>query len=422
MNREFLKKIFYQSLTGFLSLALAILLFFAIQKMDQIAGGFQWLMGVLTPFIYGGTLAYLLKTPCNFLEPHIESALPKKIKKWANALSVVIVLVLSVLVIYLLLSLVIPEVGNSIVGLAKAIPPKVEQFAQWALDQLEGNEVLQNYADVALSSLEDWLRSWTTDKILPAVGELMGGTILPTVGEMMGGAVTAVTSVATVLKNIILGIIICIYLLLDRKRLARHGKALLYSVFKPERADRVIREFSFIDRTFVGFFGGKILDSAIVGLICYVFCAIMSTVMAGFENAVLISLIIGVTNIIPYFGPFIGAAPSALLILISSPRSCIIFLIFILILQQFDGNVLGPKLLAGSVGLTGFWVLFSITLFQGMFGFVGILIGVPVFAVIYDLMKRGILLGLKKHGKTDVLLDGPPEETSHPTEETNHPT
>ena len=406
MNKEFLKKVFYQSLTGFLSLALAILLFFAIQKMDELTAGFHWLMGVLTPFIYGGTLAYLLKTPCNFLERHIAAVLPKKHKKWANGLSVVIVLLLSVLVIYLLLSMIIPEVGSSIMTLAKAVPPKVEEFTQWVLELLEGNEVLQNYADVALSGVEDWLGNWTTE-LLPKVGELMGGT-MTAVGDVMGGAMTAVTSVVAVLKNIILGVIICIYILLDRKRFARHGKALIYSLFKPERAEQVIREFSFIDKTFVGFFGGKILDSAIVGLICYIFCAIMS-VVAGFQNAVLISVIIGVTNVIPYFGPFIGAVPTALLILISSPRNCIIFLIFILVLQQFDGNVLGPKLLEGSVGMSGFWVLFSITLFQGLFGFVGILAGVPVFAVIYDLVKRGILLGLKEHGKTDVLLDKPPE-------------
>ena len=397
MNKEFLKKIFYQSLTGFLSLALAILLFFAIQKMDQLAGGFRWLMGILTPFIYGGALAYLLKTPCNFLERCIKAALPKKQKEWANALSVVAVLLLSGLVIYLLLSMVIPEMADSIMTLAKAVPPKVEQFTQWVLGRLEGNEVLQNYADTAFSSVESWLLNWVNNDMLP------------TVQGMMGGALTAVTSVATVLKNIVLGVIICIYLLLGRKTFARHGKALLYSMFKPERADRALKEVSFIDKTFVGFFGGKILDSAVVGLLCYIFCAIMS-VAAGFQNAVLISVIIGVTNIIPYFGPFIGAVPSALLILIASPRNCIIFLIFIVILQQFDGNILGPKLLAGTVGLSGFWVLFSITLFQGLFGFVGILVGVPVFAVIYDMARRGILLGLEKHDKMDVLRGGPPEQ------------
>ena len=407
MNKEFLKKIFYQSLTGFLSLALAILLFFAIQKMDQLTEGFHWLMGILTPFVYGGALAYLLKTPCGFLERSIGAVLPEKYRRWATVLSVVSVLVLSVLVIYLLLSMIIPEMGRSIMALAAAVPGKVDEFTRWVLKLLEGNKVLQNYANSALSSMEDWLKNWTDNDILPTVKGMMNGA-LTAVGGVMGGAVTAVTSIVTVLKNVVLGVIICIYLLLGRKTFARQGKALVYSIFKPDRAEKVLKELSFIDKTFVGFFGGKILDSAIVGLICYVFCLIMTRV-AGFENAVLISVIIGVTNVIPYFGPFIGAVPSALLILISSPRNCLIFLIFIVILQQFDGNVLGPKLLADSVGLSGFWVLFSITLFQGLFGFMGILVGVPVFAVIYDLIKRAILLGLERHGKVDVLRDRPPK-------------
>jgi len=390
MNKEFLKKIFFQSLTGFLSLALAIVLFFCIQRMDQLRQTLRWLMEVLTPFVYGGTMAYLLKTPCNFLEEKIRPMLPEKLKKRANIAAVVLVLALSALVIYLLLNMVIPEMWNSIVALAVAVPPKAEEFANWVVGHLEGNEMLQNYVNNAFASFEGWLEHWASTDLLP------------TLQNMMGGAFTVASSVFTVMKNIVLGVIICIYLLVSRRTFAKHGKALIYAIFKPERADALLKECSFIDTTFVGFFGGKILDSAIVGLICYVFCMIM-TFAAGFQNAVLISVIIGVTNVIPYFGPFIGAVPAALLILISSPRNCLIFLIFIVILQQFDGNVLGPKLLAGSVGLTGFWVLFAITLFQGLFGFVGILVGVPVFAVIYDLARRCIVAGLKKHGKTDLL-------------------
>lgn len=393
MNREFLKKIFFQSLTAFLSLALAILLFFAVLKLDEIRGSFRWLLDVLTPFLYGGTMAYLLKTPCGFLERQFEAVLPEKGKKWANLLSVVAVMLISALILYLLLSMVLPEMWASIVALATAVPPKVDEFTKWVLSHLEGNEVLQNYVNNAFITMEDWVKNWATTDLLP------------TMQGMMGGVVTTVGSLITVAKNIILGVIICIYLLASRKKFTRHAKALVYAVFKPDRAEKLLRECSFIDATFVGFFGGKILDSAIVGLICYIFCAVMS-VVAGFQNAVLISVIIGVTNVIPYFGPFIGAVPAALLILISSPRNCLIFLIFIVILQQFDGNVLGPKLLAGSVGLTGFWVLFAITLFQGLFGFVGILVGVPVFAVIYDLARRAILSGLKKHGKLDVLDSG----------------
>lgn len=396
MNKEFLKKIFFQSLTNFLSLALAIVLFFTIQRIDQIRQSFHWVMDVLTPFLYGGTMAYLLKTPCGFLERVFEARLPAKCKKWANLLSILTVLILVVLILYLLLSMILPEMGASIMSLAAAVPPKAEEFAQWVLNHLEGNEELQSYVENAFSNIESWLKNWANTDLLP------------TVQGMMGGVVTTVGSVLTVVKNIVLGIVICIYLLFSRRKFARNSKALVYAVLKPERADGLLGELKSIDNIFVGFFGGKILDSAVVGLICYVFCMIMSMV-AGFQNAVLISVIIGVTNVIPYFGPFIGAVPAALLVLISSPRNCLIFLIFILVLQQFDGNVLGPKLLGGSVGLSGFWVLFAITLFQGLFGFVGILVGVPVFAVIYDLIRRGILLGLKKHGKLGVLSDDPPE-------------
>ena len=390
MNKEFLKKVFFQSLTWFLSLALAILLLFGLLRLDEIRQNFRWVMDILTPFLYGGTMAYLLKTPCGFLEGKIRAALPERYKKRAGLLAVTAVMLISALVLYLLLSMVIPEMVESIMALAVAVPPKVEELAQWVIARLEGNEVLQNYVNNAFASMEQNLVSWATTDLVP------------TVQGMMGGVVTTVGSVLTVVKNIVLGIIICVYLLASRRTFARHAKALVYAAFKPERADALLKEAAFIDDTFVGFFGGKILDSAIVGLICYVFCLIM-TVAAGFQNAVLISVIIGVTNVIPYFGPFIGAAPAALLILISSPRNCLIFLVFIVILQQFDGNILGPKLLAGSVGLTGFWVLFAITLFQGLFGFIGILVGVPVFAVIYDLVRRWVVSGLKKHGKLDVL-------------------
>ena len=390
MKKEDWKKIFYQSLTGFVSLALAILLFFAIREIGQIKSSFLWLLGVLKPVIYGGVMAYLLKTPCNFLEKRIEALLPKKHKKRANGLTVLLVLILTFFVIYLLLSMVIPEMVSSTMLLINAVPQKMDNFAKWLTGMLDGNEVLQSYANTAIVSLETKLQDWASTDLLP------------TMQGMMGGFADTVGSVVSALYNLLIGIIICIYLLLGRKTFARQGKAVLYAVFKGERADAVMRELRFIDKTFVGFFGGKILDSAIVGVICYVFCLIMTFTM-GFPNAVLISVIVGVTNVIPYFGPYIGAVPSALLVLISGPVNCIIFIVFIIILQQFDGNILGPALLADSVGLTGFWVLFSITLFQGFFGFTGILVGVPVFAVLYDMVRRLVVKGLSRHGRMELL-------------------
>ncbi len=390
MKKDDWKKIFYQSLTGFVSLALAILLFFSIRGFGEIRQSFQWLLGVLKPGIYGAVMAYLLKTPCNFLEKRILALMPEKHKKRANGLTVLVVMILTFLIIYLLMIMVIPEMASSTLILVNAVPQKMDEFANWLTGMLDGNELLQTYANTAILNVENHLQDWAkTD-------------LLPTMQGMMGGFADTVGSVVGILYNLLIGIIICIYLLLGRKTFARQGKAVLYAVFKSERADAVLRELQFIDKTFVGFFGGKILDSAIVGLICYVFCIVMTFTM-GFPNAVLISVIVGVTNVIPYFGPYIGAVPSALLVLISGPVNCIIFIVFIIILQQFDGNILGPALLADSVGLTGFWVLFSITLFQGFFGFVGILVGVPVFAVIYDMIRRLVMLGLKKHGKTELL-------------------
>ena len=390
MKTDDWKKIFYQSLTGFVSLALAILLFFSIRGFGEIRQSFQWLLGVLKPVIYGAVMAYLLKTPCNFLEKRILALMPEKHKKRANGLTVLVVMILTFLIIYLLMIMVIPEMASSTLILVNAVPQKMDEFANWLTGMLDGNELLQTYANTAILNVENHLQDWAkTD-------------LLPTMQGMMGGFADTVGSVVGILYNLLIGIIICIYLLLGRKTFARQGKAVLYALFKSERADAVLRELQFIDKTFVGFFGGKILDSAIVGLICYVFCIVMTFTM-GFPNAVLISVIVGVTNVIPYFGPYIGAVPSALLVLISGPVNCIIFIVFIIILQQFDGNILGPALLADSVGLTGFWVLFSITLFQGFFGFVGILVGVPVFAVIYDMIRRLVMLGLKKHGKTEFL-------------------
>ncbi len=400
MRKEDWKRIFYQSLTGFVSLALAILLYFAIQKFGQISEAFHWILGVLKPFIFGGVLAYLLKTPCNFLEKRIEAVLPQKQKKMARGLTVLLVMILTFLIIYLLLSMVIPEMVSSIMILINAVPQKIDQFADWLTGMLDGNEVAQRYVNTGITSLENRLEQWA------------GSELLPTMQGMMGGFANTVGSVFGMISNAVIGLIICIYLLLDRKVLAGQAKLVLYAVFKEKWADKILEEVTFVDKTFVGFFGGKILDSAIVGVLCYIFCLIMTFAM-DFPNAVLISVIVGVTNIIPYFGPYIGAVPSALLVLISSPLNCVIFIVFIIVLQQFDGNILGPKLLADSVGLTGFWVLFSITLFQGFFGFAGILVGVPVFAVIYDMIKRLVVIGLKKHGKLELLGINSPHHPGH---------
>jgi len=195
-----------------------------------------------------------------------------------------------------------------------------------------------------------------------------------------------------VLKNIFLGVLISIYMLASRKLFARQAKLLLRGVFPKRWADAVETEVRYADRMFNGFLMGKLLDSAIIGVICFVVTTILR-----FDMAILISVIVGVTNIIPFFGPFIGAIPCALLLLLKSPWQCLIFLIFIVILQQLDGNVIGPKILGNTTGVSSFWVLFSILLFGGLWGVFGMIVGVPLFAVIYDIARKLIYRGLKRH-------------------------
>ena len=392
MKKNDWKTVWQNSLSGSISLILAIAVYFMFSHISQIGTAFQNIRSILAPFLIGGVMAYLLKDPCNFLEEHLEHMI--KNKKRARLLSVFFTLLMAFLILYLLLSMILPEIIDSIATLINIMPSSIERFTVWVSNILSDNEILKTYVNTTVNDLSDRLQTWMSKDLLP--------TLMGFMGNAASNAASTVGSIVTVVKNIVIGIIVCIYLLLDRKRMAKQAKAVLYAVLKPEQAEKLLKETVFVDNTFGGFFTGKILDSAIVGLICYIFCLMMS-LFSTFPNVILISVIIGVTNIIPYFGPFIGAIPAALLILINSPKNCLIFLLFIIILQQVDGNIIGPKILSNSIGLSGFWVLFSITLFGGVFGFIGILIGVPIFAVFYNLAKRLVIRGLKKNGSPDFL-------------------
>ena len=392
MKKNDWKSVWQNSLSGSISLILAIAVYFTFSHISQIGSAFQNIRSILAPFLIGGVMAYLLKNPCNFLEEHLEHMI--KNKKRARILSVFFTLLLAFLILYLLLSMILPEIIDSIATLINIMPSSIERFTVWISNILSDNEILKTYVNTTINDLSGRLQTWMSKDLLP--------TLMGFMGNAASNAASTVGSIVTVVKNIVIGIIVCIYLLLGRKRMAKQAKAVLYAVLKPEQAEKLLKEAVYVDNTFGGFFTGKILDSAIVGLICYIFCLMMS-LFSTFPNVILISVIIGVTNIIPYFGPFFGAIPSALLILINSPKNCLIFLLFIIILQQVDGNIISPKILSNSIGLSGFWVLFSITLFGGVFGFIGILIGVPIFAVFYNLVKRLVIRGLKKNGSPDLL-------------------
>ena len=270
-------------------------------------------MTILKPFIYGGVIAYLLKTPFNWFEKMLPKLIGDKHKGLVKALSLIIVLLIAVLIIVLLLVLVIPALVDSIIAIANAIPGVLSKLDASISKYTASNPTLGKYIDDGLNSLKVSGPQWLKKNVLP---HLTGA---------LGGVVGAFGSIIGLLYNLLIGIIVCIYLLLGKDTFTRQGKMMTYAIFKRDSAEAVLDEFRFIDKTFKGFFGGKILDSAIIGLICYVFCLILQLTM-GMHNAVLIAVLVGVTNIIPFFGPYIGAIPSALIILIDKPVCCLIFM------------------------------------------------------------------------------------------------
>lgn len=388
--KKFIKESFQAAMPLFIGLSLSIVFFFLVLRYDGLNSGFSKIISILKPFVYGGVIAYLLKTPCNWTESKLKKILPEKKHGLAKGLSVIGVLLVSFLVIYLLLVMIIPALADSLVAIAQGIPGVLTEAEKTVSKYTQDNPVVANYVDQLLNTVKvkgpDWIRN----------------TIVPNLSGAVGGVAGAFGSVLMVFYNLFIGLIVCIYILLSKETFARQAKMVVYSIFKRNFAEKVLEEFSFIDKTFVGFFAGKILDSAVVGVICYIFCLIMQFTL-GMHNAILIAVIVGVTNIIPFFGPYIGGIPSALIILMDSPLCCLIFIAFMVLLMLLDGNVLGPMLLSESVGLSGFWILFSITAFGGFFGIVGILVGVPVFAVIYDLIRRLVYRMLEKHGIEEYL-------------------
>ena len=367
------------ALAGFGALALAILLFLLLFNLDTVSDTIAQALAILRPFIIGGIIAYILAPLCNSIEKWLTQLFPEKIKKAAPALAVALSMLFFILVIYLLLIMIIPQLYASIVSLSETLPGQVQILINKIADMLKGNETLYGYVMTAIENIQKGFTNWVDN------------TLLPDLSGIISGLGTGVKSVLSVLLDIVVGAIVAVYCLAGRKNFGRQARMVLYSIAGEKWGNTIRGEAQYADKMFNGFISGKFVDSAIIGVICYFFC-----IIARMPNALLVSVIIGITNIIPFFGPFIGAIPTALLILVQSPMKALIFVIFILVLQQIDGNIIGPKILGDSTGLASFWILFAIMVFSGIFGFIGMIIGVPLFAVIYDIAKKLIFRGLDK--------------------------
>lgn len=365
------------SLAVFSAIAMSLILFFILFSLQGIGEALHTVMDILAPFVYGGVIAYLLRPLCNTYESFFTDVLPQKVKRFSNGIAVILSIITGILVVYTLIIMIAPQLYASILSLWNSLPEKINQFIVWATGVFgEDDELLQLFnssSQKLMAELESWAQN----------------TLIPQITNIVSGVGSSVLKVLNFLYNLLIGLIVAVYLLGSRKKFARQSVLLVRSCLKPKWADMFLNEIAFIDRMFGGFIDGKILDSAIIGVLCYIGCLIFK-----FPNPLLIAAIVGITNVIPFFGPFIGAVPSTFLILIEDPIKALWFVLFVLVLQQLDGNIIGPAILGDRTGISSFWVLFTIILCGGLWGIVGMIIAVPLFAVIYDIIKKLVRRGL----------------------------
>lgn len=369
----------------FITFVCCILFFFSVLRYQGFANGWHKVISAAQPIIIGLALAYLLNPVMKFFERHLyrlfkdRMKTDQKARKMARGIAITCSIIFLIVVIVLLIAAIVPSVINSIMGIVDTLPANVANLVKMIQEGHLGNyEVADTIGDV-LTKLTDYVENWATK------------TLLPQARTYLIQITSGVINMVKAMFNFVIGIIVAVYVLMIKERLIGQSKKVVYAVFKPKQGNIIVETMHKADDIFGGFIIGKIIDSAIIGVICYVGCSILRI-----PDTMLVSVIIGVTNIIPLFGPFIGAVPALLLVVIQSPWHALYLLIFIIVLQQVDGNIIGPKILGNSTGLTSFWVMFAILIGGGMFGFLGMLLGVPVFALMYYIVRRLVNHGVAK--------------------------
>ena len=388
-------------ITNFLTLAAAIALLFALLHLGEITSGISAFFSALEPLWVGMAFAYLMRPVASFFEEKLSHF--KKIYRFARPLSVLITSLAVLAFFSLLCAVLLPQLITSVSELAGSLPRLVEAQLQRLQKFLASNNQFASKSTELIESAENMLVTWIKTNLLNTVYNIA----------------TSVMTVGSAIINLLLSFIIMIYLLLDRERYINQCRKMFHTVSRNERFNEAVHDtLHQANKMFGGFISGKLIDSLIVGVICFVFMLILRM-----PYALIISVIVGVTNVIPMFGPFIGAIPSAFLLLLVSPKQCIIFLIFIIVLQQVDGNVIGPRIIGDSIGLSALYITIAILIFGSLFGFIGMIIGVPLFATVYYVVKRVAEYSLRKRGlPTETLAYGPDFKVGvrFDSEENNH--
>ena len=370
-----LRQEFSRGMTMFLVIMACVVLYFALLRLDSITNAVSMVIDVLKPILYGMVIAYLLnpivKQVDRILVPRLEKYMQKnRAKKCSRGIGVILSLVFLFALITALCNMLIPELVKSIRDLIITLPGQLNIVVDW-FNHLQASDtamgiLMRNALEEGTTTLQNWLR---TD-------------LMPQVNTIMSNLTVGVLNILNEVLNFLIGLIVSVYLLFSKEQYSAQCKKMTYAFLKTNHANMLLHLTKKSNEIFGGFIIGKIIDSAIIGVLCFIGLSLIKM-----PYTLLVSVIVGVTNVIPFFGPYIGAIPSAFLILLSDPKKGLYFIIFILVLQQIDGNVIGPKILGNSTGLSPFWVVFSILIGGGMFGFVGMIMGVPTFAVIYYIIS-----------------------------------
>ena len=382
MNR-FLKDNKYAAIgiTAFLVIAASALTVFVIFNFGLVLSGIKRLLHILTPIIDGVALAYILTPSLNFIEREWVGRLFARSKKEMTVrrrrvkrnLSILITYIIFIGLLYLFFRLIIPQLINSIKSIVYQFPRYINNLEAFI------KQLFNDYPEI-----EETLNTFITDYSIQ-LNTYIQNKLIPQAEDLIKVFSLSVFNVLKATLNLIIGFIISLYLMSTKELLAGQAKKIMYAMYETKEANRLISGIRYSHTVFIGFLGGKLIDSVIIGFLCFGITRIV-----GIPYAVLVSVIVGVTNIIPFFGPYIGAIPSIFLVLMVNPIKALYLLIIILVIQQLDGNIIGPKILGDSTGLSSFWVIFAITVFGGLFGIPGMLLGVPTFAVIYALTKYNI--------------------------------
>ena len=393
MERDSNRRYFKWGLTALVVIFISILLVVIFTNLPGFFTVLASIGKILSPLISGVVIAFLLNPLVNFVDCRFRPLLQKKLKaQTATNLSrtagIVMALIVAGILVYGFFAMLLPQLYESVMSIVDNAGTYFNSIETWATNVLEDNPDIQGYVDKGLEQLRGFIENWVKT------------TFLSDMSKLVTTVSTSVIAVVKSLTNFIIGLVASIYMLWSKDTFRAQTKKIMVATMRPSAADRLLALGRNAYRIFNGFIIGKLIDSAIIGVLCYIGCEILKMPFTA-----LVATIVGITNIIPFFGPIIGAVPSAFLILLVDPLKAFYFVIFVIVLQQLDGNVIGPKILGNTVGISGFWVLASITIAASIFGFAGMLLGVPVFALIYVLISDGVNARLRKKQHSTVTED-----------------